>query len=69
MKNEFAKLHDEMLDYENDILSDVEMLSELRNKIYDNKCKEDLKLVRPILNSILYDTERYIGWLEGKVEE
>ena len=67
MKNEFVNLHDEMIDYEHNILSDVEMLSDLRNKIYKNKCKEDLKLVRPILNSILHDTERYIGWLEGKV--
>lgn len=61
---ELSKLHDEMLEHEHNILADVEMLSDLRNKMYDNKDKEVLKEIRPVLNAILYDTEKYIGWLE-----
>lgn len=64
-----VKLHDEALDYEHNILKDVEMLSDIRVKMYDNRDKEILKEIRPVLNAILYDTERYIGWLEEKAGE
>lgn len=63
---EFAKLHDELLEHEHDILSDVEMLSYLREKLYQNKDKNILKEIRPVLNAILHDTENYICWLESK---
>lgn len=66
--SEFVKLHDEALDHEHSILQDVEMLSDLRVKMYDNKDKEVLKEIRPVLNAILYDTEKYIGWLESRCE-
>ena len=62
-----AKLHDEALDHEHSILQDVEMIAELREKLYENRDKEVLKLIRPVLNAILHDTESYIEWLEGKV--
>lgn len=65
---ELSKLHGEMLEHEHNILADVEMLSDLRNKMYDNKDKEVLKEIRPVLNAILYDTENYIGWLESRCE-
>lgn len=64
---ELVKLHDEMLEHEHNILSDVEMLSDLRVKMYDSKDKEVLKEIKPILNAVLYDTERYIEWLESEV--
>lgn len=64
---EFVKLHDEALDHEHDILQDVEMLAELREKLYESRDKDVLKLIRPVLNSIIHDTERYIEWLEEKV--
>ena len=67
--NEFAKLHDEALDHEHSILEDVEMLSDLRVKMYDNKDKEVLKEIRPVLNAILQDTEKYIDWLESRCAE
>ena len=66
---ELAKLHDEMLEHEQNILSDVEMLSDLRVKMYDTKDKEVLKEIRPVLNAILYDTEKYIDWLESRCAE
>ncbi len=66
--NEFANLHDEVLDHEHSIFEDVEMLSDLRVKMYNNKDKDVLKEIRQVLNAILYDTEKYIGWLEGRCE-
>lgn len=65
---ELSKIHDEMLEHEHSILEDFEMLSDLRVKMYNNKDKEVLKEIRPVLNAILYDTEKYIGWLEGRCE-
>lgn len=60
------KLHDEALDYEHNILKNVEMLSDIRVKMYNHGDKEILKELRPVLNTILHDTERYIDWLKEK---
>ena len=64
-----AKLHDEALDHEHSIWEDVEMLSDLRKKMCQTKDKDVLKEFRPVLNAILYDTEKYIEWLESRCVE
>lgn len=64
--SDLSKLHDEALEHEHSILSDVEILSDLRVKMYDKKDKEVLKEISPVLNAIIYDTKKYIEWLEEK---
>ena len=47
---EFVKLHDEALDHEHDILQDVEMLAELREKLHFRRRTEwnGLKIVEKL---------------------
>ena len=63
----FLKLHDEMLDFENSLESDMEQLANLRNKMYAEKDLFQLKLTIPVLNAILYDVEKYKGWVEEQI--
>lgn len=67
-KMDFVKLHDEMLDLEHNLSADLEALSDLRERMYREKDKDVLKLIKPTLNSILYDVEKYSEWVDIKGE-
>lgn len=59
-----AKLHDEALEHEHNLMSDVEMLTEVRLKMYKNQDKDTLKEIFPVLNTIQEDVDAYRDWLE-----
>ncbi len=63
MKN-YEQLHDDALDYEMDIETDVEMLIEKRLKMYREKDAAVLKEILPALNAITHDVERYKEWIQ-----
>lgn len=63
MKKDVAQLHDNALDYEQNIEIDVEMLSEARLKMYRENDAEILKQIVPALNTIIHDAERYREWI------
>lgn len=60
---DFTKLHDDMLSHEQDISSYVEMLTDKRIEMYDNKDFDEIKTVIPILNSIIEYAKDYKEWL------
>ena len=69
MSKSIIKLHDEVLEHETSLLSDVEALSDLRERMYRDNDKEDLKLMIPVLNSMLYDVEKCKSWIEEQLND
>lgn len=63
MKKDVAQLHDNALDYEQNIEIDVGMLSETRLKMYQEQDADILRLIIPALNTIIHDAERYREWV------
>lgn len=63
MKKDVAQLHDDALNYEQNIEIDVEMLSEARVRMWRENDVEILKQVVPALNTIIHDAERYKEWI------
>ena len=61
---DYEQLHDDALDYEMDIETDVEMLIEKRLKMYREKDAAVLKEILPALNAITHDVERYKEWIQ-----
>lgn len=57
-----------MLDLEHNLSADLEALSDLRERMYRERDKDVLKLIKPTLNSILYDVEKYFEWVDIKGE-
>ena len=66
MKNayEIAKIHDWFLEYEIEILSAVEALTERRIFATNNKSIADFKNIVPLLDVIIENAEIYKGYLE-----
>ena len=69
MSKSIIELHDEVLEYETSLKSDVEALSDLRERMYRDNDKEDLKLMIPVLNSMLYDVEKCKSWIEEQLND
>lgn len=63
MKN-LAKMHDDMLDYEADIVNNTELLTIKRALMYKHQDAEILKEVIPVLNDIIQDVQRYREWIQ-----
>lgn len=62
MKDKY-KIHDEMLECENKIESDVEILSSLRNKMVINgNIKHYVEHIERTLTEIEYDISKYKEW-------
>ena len=64
MRNSKVKIHDECLEYENNIWDYVEQLGDQRAKNYETGKIEDLDLIIPILNSIVDETESYKEYIK-----
>ena len=69
MNKSIIELHDGLLEHENSLLSDVEALSDLRERMYRDNDKEDLKLMIPVLNSMLHDIEKCKSWIEEQLND
>ena len=73
MKNQFARIHDDCLEYEHYIVSAAKELEEKRIKAYKSRDMEDFRLMIPILNGIAADVEAYREYLlelmEGEIHE
>ena len=69
MKNayEIAKIHDWCLEYEIEILSAVEALTERRIFATNNKSIADFKNIVPLLDVIIENAEIYKGYLEEDI--
>lgn len=48
-----VKIHDNCLEYENEIWNSVEQLGDQRIKNYETGRQEDISLIIPILNEII----------------
>lgn len=64
---ELAKLFDLALDYENDIITTVETIVEYKQKMWDKKDMRILKSIIPLLDTLVYEAEKYKEWLENEV--
>jgi len=62
-KMDLAKLHDDALDYENDIEMDVEMLCEVRMRMYSKRDCRILEEILPALNALVRDIDAYRTWV------
>lgn len=60
---DLAKLHDDALDYENDIEMDVEMLREVRMRMYSKRDCGILEEILPALNVLVRDIDAYRTWV------
>lgn len=69
MSKSIIELHNEVLEHETSLLSDVESLSDLRKRMYRDNDKEDLKLMIPVLNSMLYDVVKCKSWIEEQLDD
>lgn len=69
MNNQKAKIHDECLEHESDILDLVEDLGNQRNKNYETGRIEDIDLMIPILNGISDEVERYKEYIQEVIKE
>ena len=54
-----VKIHDNCLEYEDEIWNSVEQLGDQRIKNYETGRQEDISLIIPILNEIIDRAERY----------
>lgn len=61
--DKLVEIHDNCLEYENDIQDSADMLGERRNKAYHSGEKESFKEIIPVLNSIIQDAELYKEYL------
>lgn len=61
--DKLVEIHDNCLEYENDIQDSADMLVERRNKAYHSGEKELFKEIIPVLNSIIQDAELYKEYL------
>lgn len=66
-KNDIVKIHDRCLEYEIEILSVVEALTERRIFVTNNKSVEDFKNIVPLLNVIIENAEIYKAYLEEDI--
>lgn len=64
---DLAKVYDRMLDFENEILFQIELLGKVRLNVYKNKDKEELKDIFSVLSCILYDIEKYREWVKEQL--
>lgn len=64
-----AKLYDEAFEHEYNIMSDVEMLTDVRLKMYRNNDTGTLKEIFPVLNAIQHDVEVYREWLKEQTND
>ncbi|MSS91285.1 hypothetical protein FYJ45_24530 [Eisenbergiella tayi] len=60
---DISMLHDMALNFENYIEIDSEHLCEKRIEMYEKKDADILREVIPALNAIIYDAEKYKGWI------
>lgn len=61
---ELAKLHDDALEYEHSILGYTEQISDLRVKMYEERDKERLAYIIPVLNGLIDEAEKYKEWIK-----
>lgn len=66
-ENDIAKIHDWCLEYEIEILSAVEALTERRIFATNNKSIADFKNIVPLLDVIIENAEIYKGYLEEDI--
>ena len=66
---DLAKLFDTTLVYENDIITTLETITEYKNKMWDKKDVHILKNIIPLLDTLIYEAEKYKEWLGNEVEE
>lgn len=66
---DLAKLHDDALDYENDIEMDVEMLREVRRRMYSKRDCWILEEIMPALNALVRDIDTYRTWVMKQRDE
>ncbi len=59
-----VKIHDNCLEYENEIWNSVEQLGDQRIKNYEAGRQEDISLIIPILNEIIDRAERYREYIQ-----
>lgn len=69
MSNSKARIHDECLEFENNIWESVEQLGDRRVKNYESGKIDDLDLIIPILNDISYEVERYKEYIREAKNE
>jgi len=66
-ENDIARVHDCCLEYELEILSAVEALTERRITATKNKSIVDFKNIVPLLNVIIENAEIYKAYLEEDI--
>lgn len=64
---ELSELFDLALDYENDIITTVETITEYKQKMWDKKDVRILKSIIPLLDTLIYESKQYKEWLENEV--
>lgn len=66
MRKDLALLHDMALDYESDITTTLDTISEYRVKMWNKKDEKILKSIIPLLDTLIYESEQYKEWLENE---
>ena len=70
MVADIAKLHDDCLQYELEILDGTEELGELRNKFTkQGSLNDDIKFILPVLNAIISDAESYKDFIMKTMQQ
>lgn len=63
-----VKMHDEALDHELAIISDTDLLADLRLKMYKNQAASVLYEIVAALNAVMHDAETYKNWVMEQME-
>ena len=67
-KINLAKIHDEALEYELEILNSAEELTELRVKMCKHKDPKRLMYILPVLNCLMDEVSEYKLWIKEQLE-
>ena len=63
------KLHDEALEYENDICDSAEEISRLRIKMCNEKDPKRLMFIMSVLNCLISEAQEYKEWIKENLKE
>lgn len=66
---DLAKIHDDCLEYENELSGSIEELTELRCKFYENKNPIDIQYIMPVLNCIIHEAKEYKDFILTKIPD
>ena len=61
---ELSKLHDRALEYDSDIQITTDTIVEYREKMFNKKDGRILKSIIPLLDTLIYEANKYKEWLK-----